>query len=169
MTAKARTIVEAIHTAVSTSARRLEVLHGDALQCRRGCHDCCVDDIRVFEVEAARITSRYAELLARGTPHPAGGCAFLDEDGGCRIYEARPYVCRTQGLPLRWIDSGPDGEPVEYRDVCPLNEDRLALTELDPSACWTLGRTEGLLQQAQEQATGDLRRVSLRSLFVNSE
>ena len=153
-----------IHTAVANSARRLEVLHAEEMQCRRGCHDCCVDDITVFALEAARIAVAHPALLAKGQPHPTGACAFLNIAGACRVYHERPYVCRTQGLPLRWLDGGPDGQTTEYRDICPLN-DAIPVTSLPAAACWSLGRTESLLQQAQHQLSGDQRRVSLRSLF----
>ena len=59
------------------------------------------------------IRAEQAELLGKGRPHPPGACAFLDGEGACRVYDSRPYRCRTQGLPLRWFDEGPFGEPVE--------------------------------------------------------
>jgi len=31
----------------------------------------------------------------------AEGCAALDAEGRCRIYAARPLVCRTHGVPVR--------------------------------------------------------------------
>ena len=91
---------------VDEAARRLEAVHADRLQCRRGCSSCCVDTLTVFEVEAENIRRHQGELLRAETPHAAGACAFLGETGACRIYEHRPYVCRTQGLPLRWIAEG---------------------------------------------------------------
>ena len=86
------------------------------LRARRG------DQITVFEVEAEVIRRHHADLLAEGEPHAEGACAFLDGEGACRIYEHRPYVCRTQGLPLRWLEEL-DGETVELRDICPLNDE----------------------------------------------
>jgi hypothetical protein len=140
--------------------------HAGRLRCGRGCADCCVDDITVFEVEAERIRERHGTLLAEGVPHPAGACAFLDGEGACRIYEDRPYVCRTQGYPLRWIDEPDDGAAVERRDICPLNETGEPITELPAEACWTVGPHEArlaLLQHARDG--GKLRRVALRDLF----
>src|SRR5690606_33746900 len=123
----------------------------------------CVDDITLFEVEGARIRERHAELLARGEPHPPGACAFLDPEGAARIYPAHPYVCRTQGLPLRWLDHQAE---VERRDICDLNvpEGATPLTELAHEDCWTLGPAEHELRKLAEP-TG-LVRVSLRSLFA---
>jgi Fe-S-cluster containining protein len=45
-------------------------------------------------------------------------CAWLDASGRCGIYEVRPLVCRTHGLPLVFEEDGR-----MLRDVCPLNFD----------------------------------------------
>ncbi|HMV68287.1 MAG TPA: YkgJ family cysteine cluster protein, partial [Myxococcota bacterium] len=95
-----------LHAAVDELVAPLAARHGDRLACRRGCHGCCRDGLTVFEVEADRIRALHPDLLRDGAPAPAPGCAFLDADGACRVYDARPYVCRTQGLPLRWADGG---------------------------------------------------------------
>ena len=153
------------HDEVERDAAALAARHRERLQCRRGCTDCCVDELTVFEVEAERIRRGAARLLDEGTPHPAGACAFLGRDGACRIYADRPYVCRTQGLPLRWIEERADGVPVEFRDICPLNEEGPLVEALDEDACWTLGPAEGRLAAIQQAFGGDLQRVRLRDLF----
>lgn len=153
-----------VHVEVEREARRLHVLHADRLACTRGCSSCCQDDLTVFPVEAEVISTRYAGLLAASVPHPAGACAFLDEQGACRVYDARPYVCRTQGLPLRWLEEDDEG-PVELRDICPLNEAGAPLESLPDNACWTLGPAEERLATLQVHADADAPRVSLRSLF----
>jgi len=136
------------------------------LHCRRGCSSCCVDELTVFEVEADRIRDAFPELLEAGEPGPAGACAFLDHDGACRIYEARPYVCRTQGLPLRWFEEDEEEEVVEYRDICPLNAAEVAPETLDDEACWTIGPFEERLAALQEEADGGaMLRTPLRALF----
>ena len=159
----ARTEVERLHAEVDGRAAALAREHGERLHCARGCCGCCVDDLRVFEVEADVIRERHGRLLAAARPHPRGACAFLDEAGACRIYDARPYVCRTQGLPLRWFD---EVERVERRDICPLNEAGEPVESLPAEACWTLGDFEGRLAALQAaRGDGALRRVTLRSLF----
>lgn len=155
--------VERLHGVVDELVAPLAAIHADRLQCREGCAGCCVDELTVFPIEAAVIERHHGALLASGEAHPEGGCAFLDAKGACRIYAQRPYVCRTQGLPLRWLEEE-DGEPVEARDVCPLNAAGPALEELPADACWTLGPIEERLRTRQE-ALGDLTRRSLRSLF----
>jgi Fe-S-cluster containining protein len=157
------------HVEVDERAAAVAARHGARLKCRRGCADCCVDGQEVWDVEAARIREEHAELLATGVPHAEGGCAFLDGEGACRIYRSRPYRCRTQGLPLRWFDEGEDGQPVEYRDICPLNEEGEPLGGLRDEDCWTIGEAEGRLAElAEEHGDGDLRRTALRSLFDRS-
>jgi uncharacterized protein len=158
--------LEALHRAVDDATAPLAERHRARLRCGRGCSACCVDGITVFEVEADRIRAAHGELLASGQPHPPGACAFLGDAGECRIYPDRPYVCRTQGLPLRWVDEA-DGEAVERRDICPLNEAREPLEALAPGDCWTLGPVEDRLRRLQAAADGGaLRRVALRSLFA---
>jgi hypothetical protein len=105
-------------------------------------------------------------LLKGGQAHEVGACVFLDPRGACRIYAHRPYVCRTQGLPLRWLEAK-DNEPiVEYRDICPLNDRGVPVEALNVQDCWTLGPAEEALAQLQERShPGDMRRVPLRSLF----
>ena len=164
MSAASTDEVASLHAEVERSARRLAVIHADRLLCSRGCASCCQDDLTVFPVEADLIRARYGDLLATGEPHPVGACAFLDEDGACRVYDARPYVCRTQGLPLRWLDEDADG-PVELRDICPLNEPGPPLETLAEDVCWTLGPVEERLATLQVHADPDAPRVSLRALF----
>lgn len=106
------------------------------LACREGCSSCCVEGLSVLSVEAANIARFLEEPGARGEPSPPpGGCPFLDGEGACTIYEVRPVVCRTHGLPLRMPkDGGKDGAeeraPSEGRrplkvlgdvEVCALN------------------------------------------------
>jgi hypothetical protein len=169
--------VSSVHREVDRATSSLDVIHQGRLKCRLGCSGCCLDDVTVFEVEAEVIRRHHAPLLEHGMPHPIGACAFLDDRGGCRIYEHRPYVCRTQGYPLRWLDEPDedgdlDGPIVERRDICPLNDGPEAgspIEELPAEQCWTLGPIEGRLAHLQVVADGgSLRRVRLRDLFAGN-
>ena len=151
---------------VESSVHSIEEKNLSRLKCGQGCSSCCVDDLTVFEVEALNIQTQFGELLENESPNKPGSCAFLDDKGLCRIYEARPYVCRTQGLPLRWEDEDEKGDPVEFRDICPVNAEGTPLVDLPDSHFLTLGHFEGKL--AEIQAIRDswaLNRVALRSLF----
>lgn len=151
--------VARLHDVVTELSTSIAQMH--PLACREGCSGCCSDGLTVFEIEAARIRETHPELLATGEPS-ASGCAFLDATGRCRVYDVRPYVCRTQGLPLRWLEDR-HGEVVEVRDVCPRSEAAVDLATLPPEAMWTIGPFEARLA-----ATGSSR-VPLRSLFARSK
>ncbi|MEZ4225763.1 MAG: YkgJ family cysteine cluster protein [Polyangiaceae bacterium] len=154
------------HREVDEQVAPLATFHGRRLQCRRGCYDCCSDDLTVLEVEAELIRTRHEALLREQEAGPVGGCAFLDADGGCRIYADRPYVCRTQGLPLRFYDEDDAGEIHEHRDICPKNLPGLPLANLDEARCLLLGPSELRLVSLQMQGFSRMRRVALRDLFL---
>ena len=160
-------MLDLLHGAVEQIAEELAAHHGSRLRCRRGCASCCVDDLSVWEVEAAKIARDFPHLLRHQQPAPAGGCAFLDQGGACRIYDSRPYVCRTQGLPLRWVEEV-EGQWQEWRDICPLNEGPggvEGLEGLEAQECWTLGSVEEKLWELQQAWGAGETRVKLRDLF----
>jgi Fe-S-cluster containining protein len=158
-------VLRELHAEVDALSADLERAHAERLHCARGCASCCIDDLTVLPIEAARIRSAHAQLLATGDPHPAGACAFLDADRACRIYDDRPYVCRTQGLPLRWLEEDEHEEIVEQRDICELNLAGPKLEDMAEDAFWLIGPFEQRLLDADDS---DEERVALRSLFAKS-
>ncbi|WP_457565408.1 YkgJ family cysteine cluster protein [Caldithrix abyssi] len=157
--------LEAFYQKVDENVHKLEELNRARLHCKAGCADCCLDGITVFEAEAAYIRHK-AESVLKEKPHRTGKCAFLDEADRCRIYAFRPYVCRTQGLPLRWFEYNESGFKVEYRDICPLNEKGPDLQTLDEKYFWEIGPAEQELAELQQKfKSGRLKRVPLRELF----
>ncbi len=166
-----------VDSVVIAITNRLENNLTSKLECRKGCHACCEDGLKVFPVEAALIMAHAPDLLASGKPNTGAGCAFLDNAGACRIYPWRPYVCRTQGLPLRWLEEDQTGETVELRDICPLNEETLQsarkpLEDLSPDLCWTIGDIESRLAGLQASVSGfsvELPRIPLRDFFESGE
>ena len=158
-----------LYSAIELKTKRLEQVHQTRLNCRKGCSGCCVDEITVWNVEAENIRLTHPALLSDELPNTKGGCAFLASNGACRIYHSRPYVCRTQGLPLRWFDEIED-EIYEFRDICPLNEDvgDEPIENLAEHDCWTIGDAEAALADLQREfENGEMRRVPLRELFTS--
>jgi uncharacterized protein len=101
-------------------------------QCKNGCSKCCYTDISVFEVEASNIKAWFSALSQEEQkkiqakwelPRTEGSCIFLRNES-CSIYEARPLICRTQGLALKFMAH----EEVSI-DICPLNEEMLDVME----------------------------------------
>jgi hypothetical protein len=91
---------------------RVALRHGQDMQCATGCSDCCHVRLTVTAVEAAAIRADVADWPVdrrRGLSGPDHGgtadgperCAALDPAGRCKIYNARPLVCRSHGVPIR--------------------------------------------------------------------
>lgn len=100
---------------------KLSQLHTNQLQCKAGCSSCC-ESISVFEVEfdtiQEQITKHKIELpkplfLQKFTKR----CRFL-VNKRCSIYEFRPIICRTQGLPILYRSFNTDHYELS---VCKLN------------------------------------------------
>ncbi|UFS68837.1 YkgJ family cysteine cluster protein [Geomonas sp. RF6] len=115
------------------------------LACRPGCDACC-RHLTIFAVEAAALRRALEELppsqqeqireLAKvSTAH--GRCPLL-HDGLCLLYEARPIICRTHGLPLL-VKRGDDSEI----DFCP--ENFAGVESIPGSAVIDLERLNALL------------------------
>lgn len=109
------------------------------MDCRLGCSKCCYVDLSVFEAEAVAIIEwviflsaqekqdLLTELSFPESPEQKNtlgkkskACAFL-RSGKCAIYEARPTICRTQGLPLQYKISDVKNQVQLAVDTCPLN------------------------------------------------
>lgn len=156
--------IEKLYTIIQQVSDELEKTHLPRMQCRKGCFSCCVDDIDVFGIEAENIRSKYPEVLKQ-SPNAPGMCAFLDKEGACRIYDARPFVCRTHGLPLRSIMEE-NNKWFEIRDICPLNENGPALENMDEKLLFFTNPFEEALAQLQlEKDSGKMERVNLREMF----
>jgi Fe-S-cluster containining protein len=105
--AEYRALVVKVDAAVDAAAARA----GDQVTCHAGCSSCCVDGLSVLPVEAFAIAAHTAvHGLPRSRTRAGDGCVFLDDDGRCVVYAARPLLCRTHGLPLRTSTPTSDGE-----------------------------------------------------------
>lgn len=120
---------EALRENVRELSENLSKQYREYLKCGAGCSACCQHDLSVFPVEAAWVrmaTDRLPdEVQARIRAQAKtlanqedGPCPFLVDDK-CAIYESRPLICMTQGLPLMF--EAEDGE--SEVDFCPLNFD----------------------------------------------
>ena len=84
--------------------------------CRPGCSSCCLA-FSVLPLEAAMLQQGILPPSPSAGLRQDGQCVFL-AGGLCSAYLHRPVICRTQGLPLAYID-----EALERIEVsaCPLN------------------------------------------------
>jgi Fe-S-cluster containining protein len=104
---------------VDAEFRRNRTLHGNRIQCRSGCSECCHQLFRITEIDADHIANAlaamasadrealrdrartYLDALQQLPPESPRrlGCPAL-VDGVCTIYESRPLICRKFGMPL---------------------------------------------------------------------
>jgi uncharacterized protein len=135
----------ALRSRVDELCQKTSTLLQDAMACRPGCDACC-RHLSVFAVEAAALRDALSALpepdaarvrAASDSAAPDGPCPLL-HDGLCLLYEARPVICRTHGLPLL-IDR--DGE--KGVDFCP--ENFQGLSSIPGSAVIDLERLNQLL------------------------
>jgi uncharacterized protein len=104
-------------------ADRIAETFGEHMGCRKGCDGCCrhlsifwVEGFALFE--ALRKSSKAKADIVRRKVAQGGSsleCPLL-EDRSCLLYEARPVICRTHGLPL--MNESDRGPEVHY---CPEN------------------------------------------------
>jgi Fe-S-cluster containining protein len=101
------------------------------ITCHTGCDACCRRRFSVTAIEAeviaealAALSPEQREALARraieGDP---GVCPALDSDGRCALYAARPLICRTHGLAIRFAGEADTkgGRSLPVLDTCPKN------------------------------------------------
>ncbi|WP_051632684.1 YkgJ family cysteine cluster protein [Nitrincola lacisaponensis] len=66
--------------------------------CKKGCSHCCKNDINITSLEAEYIAQN-ANVKPNSIPvkneNGKSICPFLSEYGECKVYEFRPFNCRT--------------------------------------------------------------------------
>lgn len=85
-------------------------------------------------------------------------CAALGPDGRCRIYEARPFVCRTHGAPIRMT-----------RHSLPVIEScfrNFGATTPDPDCVLDQTTLSALTLAVDRDAGGDGSRIDLATLLA---
>ncbi|MBN4049432.1 YkgJ family cysteine cluster protein [bacterium AH-315-N03] len=156
-----------------------EVAARSDLTCQSGCSGCCQVQLEVCDVEANALRQAIQALPperreALAERDSSSACALLDADGRCEVYEARPLVCRTQGLPLRYPANTVPVDAVMGRagdaDVtwCPLN-----FTLRKPKSADVLDaeRVDVMLALVNRRAAGEslaLRRRSIREVVAEA-
>jgi len=123
---------------VDVEIEKIAELHGDQLRCAPGCSQCCTI-ASVLPLEAAHLrqaVGRLDEQVKKVMQAQAGptACPLLVA-GLCVVYQSRPLICRTHGLPIAYVDY--DRQAIEV-SACPLNFaddhgfDRQGLFFIDP-------------------------------------
>ncbi|MDD2367557.1 MAG: YkgJ family cysteine cluster protein [Desulfuromonadaceae bacterium] len=110
-------------TRVDSLCSVITVSLGERITCSAGCSSCCTS-ITIFPVEAAAMQENLrnlpfekAEEIRRHVLEHADNerCPLLSHNL-CLLYDARPIICRTHGLPIIY-----DAGDQRKSDCCPLN------------------------------------------------
>jgi len=105
---------------IDERTKALEKEHKNYLSCRSGCDLCCMD-YNIFPVEFYSILKELHDEKFNPQPLPkreeeSSSCVFL-KDHKCTIYQSRPVICRTHGLPLLYANDDDEWE----LSTCELN------------------------------------------------
>jgi uncharacterized protein len=94
---------------------KLEEEHKGRIVCKPGCTQCCID-FSIFPVEFWSIVQETGnQNIIINQKTQKGKCPFLN-NALCSVYESRPIICRTHGLPILFM--GEDDWQLTY---CELN------------------------------------------------
>jgi len=140
------------------------------MQCKKGCHQCCLPHLSVFSVEAHSI-KKYLDINPeikkncieneKENSHQNTRCSFLDSKGQCLIYPVRPIVCRSQGAPLSLPSE-------KIKDVCPLNFTDKDLEALEKECFFNLETLNTLLGLIQKKEENSEMRIPLKPSMICS-
>ena len=158
---------------VDAFAERVHAGQSAFLKCGYGCDGCCrvrrtastveVDHIRTHletlpEARRQELAQRRQRLDESG----ASRCVFLDDDGGCAVYAARPLICRTHGPAVLLPDNELAWCELNFTDVEPAD----VVEHIDPSTILDvslLNRTLALINAQHIAGTDRASRSPLAS------
>lgn len=158
--------LKALRHKVDEHGRRVNGEHPAHFACRRGCDGCCQTERTVTDVEFRALEEAVAALdddakMRLAGQRSAEHCTLL-LDGACSVYDERPLICRSHGLPL--VMEG-------QLDVCPLNFTETRLSALPLSDVLNIDSVTAVLVAVnalycQEEDGEPERRRSVGELFL---
>ncbi len=129
--------LEELADTIDTDFAIIQARRGACMECKAGCSDCCRARLSITRVEehlfrrgVARLSvHEQRELRRRAQDSEREMCPALDDEGRCQLYEWRPLICRSFGVPLRHRSEVVLVNPPVI-DVCDLNFVDMPLTAL---------------------------------------
>ncbi|RJQ79374.1 MAG: YkgJ family cysteine cluster protein [Desulfobacteraceae bacterium] len=159
------TFLSRIDAETSRVSQRLS----NELRCGPGCNDCCMS-FSVLPLEAAFLAhnltlNSQTRRQARSAAEISNRCPFL-AGGLCLVYAHRPIICRTQGLPIAYVDEEREAVIVS---ACELNfpADRSSFAEEELLFLDPFNQELAELNSAFAAQRGDkdaIRRIPLRHI-----
>lgn len=160
-----------LYAKVAAHGDRVMATYPKAFACKAGCSGCCDSDRKVSAVEHANVKRAFDALSPqiqdklKAQPASKKRCSMLLNDR-CAVYEARPLICRSHGLPV--VLERAKGKRV--LDVCPLNFTDGSAAQLPFEDVLNVGTIDSILTAVNllycQEAGGDPRkRQALRTLL----
>ena len=106
-------------------------------------------------------STRRATLAANVAAAPADRCAALDPDGRCLIYDARPIVCRSHGVPIRMTSAS-----LPVIQACSRNFTERGPAAADPDCILDQTTLSALVLAVDREDGGDGERYDLAALLA---
>jgi hypothetical protein len=107
----------------------------------------------------AALPAHEREALRIAARETSDRCAALSPQGRCQIYEARPFVCRTHGAPIRMTRGS-----LPVIESCFRN---FTATTPDPDCVLDQTTLSALTLAVDREAGGDGMRVDLAELLAS--
>ncbi|SHE76513.1 Putative zinc-or iron-chelating domain-containing protein [Mariniphaga anaerophila] len=106
---------------IDNASDKLLKEHAGNMQCKKGCDLCCMDysilPLEFYSIlDELKTRNLNTEELPEEENMEEGDCVFL-KNHVCAIYESRPMICRTHGLPLLYTNDDDEWE----LSTCELN------------------------------------------------
>ncbi|WP_162148807.1 YkgJ family cysteine cluster protein [Alkaliflexus imshenetskii] len=122
----------ALRNELDKEISNLEKTHNQHMICKKGCDLCCLS-FNVFPIEFDVIREEMQLELDKtamsAEETPTDTCSLL-QNHSCTIYPSRPFICRTHGLPLLYMQ---DDEWVLSH--CELNFTNIDEDYFEPEQC----------------------------------
>ena len=90
--------------------------HQKHTQCSKGCAECCIK-FSVFPIELAYLLHHLKTDSILKAENNGQKCIFL-KNNICSMYEYRPFICISHGLPILHVNEHSDDNELSF---CPLN------------------------------------------------
>jgi Fe-S-cluster containining protein len=93
-----------LRSEIDALSNKLAERHKEHMKCKKGCDMCCMD-YSIFPIEFYFILNDLKGNkieFSVGEKSKESVCVFL-ENQVCSVYDQRPIICRTHGLPLLYM------------------------------------------------------------------
>lgn len=88
---------------IDSATAKLAKKHHKHMECKAGCDLCCMDygilPVEFFSIVEELRANNFDKAELPPKPENNDSCVFL-KNHVCTIYQSRPVICRTHGLPL---------------------------------------------------------------------